>query len=210
MQAETASSHPPIGYLSTHKGRVHRKRITGFPRRFRMQLHLSASQYLALQKAADYKHMTRSRIVEEALWAHLSKLTINSNMVERLRYANSLIHEALAEAYKIPLKEQKDAVNIHETQTRQERRNKLSQKMDTAFDQIYKLSQSEQVAGQNQMRAVMYGLLTHMAATNEKILRGAAEEEILAEVTKLREEQRLFEETTRQLEEQAKATTGKA
>ncbi len=210
MQAETASSRPPIGYISTHRGRVHRKRITGFPRRFRMQLHLSATQYLALQKAADYKHMTRSRIVEEALWAHLSKLTINMNIVERLRYANSLIHQALAEAYKLPLQEQKGPVNIHETQTRQDRRNKLSQKMDTAFDQIYELSQSEQVAGQNQMRAVMYGLLTHMAATNEKILRGAAEEQILAEVTKLREEQRAFEEATRQLEEQAKAPAGKA
>ncbi len=112
MQAETASSRPPIGYISTHRGRVHRKRITGFPRRFRMQLHLSATQYLALQKAADYKHMTRSRIVEEALWAHLSKLTINMNIVERLRYANSLIHQALAEAYKLPLQEQKGPVNV--------------------------------------------------------------------------------------------------
>ena len=143
----------------------------------------------------------------------MSKLTIDSNIVERLRYANSLIHKALAEAYKpykLPLQEQKGPVNIHEAQARQERRNRLSQKMDTAFDQIYELSQSEQVAGQNQMRAVMYALLTHMAATNEKILRGAAEEEILAEVTKLREEQRAFEEATRQLEEQAKASTGKA
>jgi len=210
MQAETTSSRPPIGYISTHRGRAHRKRITGHPRRFRMQLLLSASQYLALQKAADYKHMTRSRIVEEALWANLSKLTINTNIVERLLYANSLIHQALAEAYKAPLQEQKGPVNIHEAQARQERRNKLSQKMDTAFDEIYELSQSEQVAAQNQMRAVMYALLTHMAATNEKILRGAAEEEILAEVTKLREEQRAFEEATRQLEEQAKASTGKA
>jgi hypothetical protein len=210
MQAETASSRPPIGYLSTHRGRVHRKRITGFPRRFRMQLQFSASQYLALQKAADYKHMTRSRIVEEAIWAHLSKLTVNSDIVQRLRYANSLIHEALAEAYKTPLKEQKDAANIHENQTRHERRNKLSEKMNAAFDQIYELSQSEQVAGQNQMRAVMYALLTHMAATNEQILRGAAEEEILAEVSKLHEEQRAFEEATRQLEDQAKASTGKA
>ncbi|MGA8855853.1 MAG: hypothetical protein WB643_01680 [Candidatus Bathyarchaeia archaeon] len=59
---------------------MHRKRITGFPRRFRMQLHLTATHYLALQKTADYKHMTRSRSVEAALWAHLSKLTINMNI----------------------------------------------------------------------------------------------------------------------------------
>jgi len=189
---------------------MHRKRITGFPRKFRIQLRLSATQYLALQESADYKHVTRNRLVEEALWAHLSKLAVNSNVLERLRYASSLIHQALAEAYKIPLKEQKGPTNIHETQARQERRNKLSQKMETAFDQIYELSQSEQLAGQNQMRATMYGLLSHAAATNEMILRGAAEEEILAEITKLREEQRAFEEATRQLEEQTKASTGKA
>ncbi|MGD0689639.1 MAG: hypothetical protein ABSA50_07710 [Candidatus Bathyarchaeia archaeon] len=80
MQAETASSRPPIGYISTHRGWVHRKRITGFLRKFRMQLHLSPTHYLALQKTADYKHTTRSRIVEAALWAHLSKLTINTNI----------------------------------------------------------------------------------------------------------------------------------
>lgn len=209
MQAETTSSRPRIGYISTHRGRVHRKRITGFPRSFRIQLQLSATQYLALQEAADYKHMTRSRIVEEALWEHLSKLTVNSNILERLRYANSLIHQALAEAYKQPLQEHKGPVNVHEAEARQERRNKLSQKMETAFDQIYELSQSEQLAAQNQMRAAMYGLLAHTAATNEMILRGAAEEEILAEITKLREEQRAFEEATRQLEEQAKTATGK-
>lgn len=166
-------------------------------------------QYLALQKAADYKHMTRSRIVEEALWAHLSKLTVNSNILDRLRYANGLIHQALAEAYKQPLQEHKGAANIHEAQARQERRNKLSQKMETAFDQIYELSQSEQLAGHNQMRATMYALLSHTAATNEMILRGAAEEEILAELSKLREKQRAFEEATKQLEEQAKASSGK-
>jgi hypothetical protein len=140
----------------------------------------------------------------------LSKLTINTNIIERLRYANSLIYQAIAEAYKVPLQEQKGPVNIHEAQARQERRNRLSQKIDAAFNQIYELSQSEQLAERNQMRAVMYGLLTHMAAVNEKILRGAAEEEILAELTNLREEQRAFEEATRQFEEQARASAGKA
>jgi hypothetical protein len=210
MELERTSFRPRIGYISTHRGKVHRKRITGFPRRFRIQLRLSATQYLALQKAADYKHMTRSRIVEEALWAYLSKLTVNSNIMNRLRYANSLIHQALAEAYKQPLQEQKGSANIHEARVRQERRNKLFQKMETAFDQIYELSQSVQLAGQNQMRAAMYALLSHAAATNEMILRGAAEEEILGEISKLREEQRAFEEDMRQLEEQAKATSGKA
>lgn len=202
---ETAASRARIGYISNHRGRAHRKRITGFPRKFRLQLYFSATQYLALQKAADYKHMTRSRIVEEALWAYLSKLSVDSNIIERLHLANSLIHQALAEAFKLPLQERKDPMNIHETQTRQERRNRLSQKMEEAFDQIYELSQSEQIAGQNQMRAAMYRLLTHMAATNELILRGAAEEEILAELTKLREDQSAYEEATRHLEEQAKA-----
>jgi hypothetical protein len=211
MEPEEASSRPRRGYHSTRRGHLPRKRVTGFPRRFRMQVRLSATQYLALQKAADYKRMTRSRIVEEALWAHLSRLTVDSNILERLRYAGGLIHQSLAEAYKQPLKEEKGPVaNIHEAQARQERRNRLSQRMDAAFEAIYELSQSEQVAAQNQMRAAMYGLLTHMAATMEMILRGAAEEEILAEMSKLHEEQRAYEEATRQLEEQTKADSAKA
>jgi hypothetical protein len=69
MQAETTSSRPPIGYISTHRGRVHRKRITGYPRRFRMQLHLSATQYLALQRAvrSEFSYATTQGIGETVI-----------------------------------------------------------------------------------------------------------------------------------------------
>ncbi|MGA2460084.1 MAG: hypothetical protein ABSF82_01510 [Candidatus Bathyarchaeia archaeon] len=69
MQTETTSSRPPIGYISTHRGRAHRKRITGHPRRFRMQLLLSASQYLALQKAvrSEFSYATTQGIGETVI-----------------------------------------------------------------------------------------------------------------------------------------------
>ena len=155
---------------------------------------------LACIEAAKLKHTTVSVIVEDASWEYLSSLAISGNVVERLRHASSLITEVVVTANKLPLQEHKGPVDIHERKGRQERRNDLSEKTNAATSQVYELAQSEKLAEENQLRGTMYAILAHLATVNELILKDAAEEEILAEIDKLRQEQRDFEENTRQLE----------
>jgi hypothetical protein len=54
------------------------------------------------------------------------------------------------------------------------------------------------------MRAEMYAILARLASVNELILRGAAEEEILVELSQMREERHNFDEATRKLEARAR------
>jgi len=48
----------------------------------------------------------------------------------------------------------------------------------------------------------MYMVLARLAEVNEALLTGASEEEVLAEIQKLREDQEKFEEASRKLEEE--------
>lgn len=185
------------------KGVRHRKRIHGFPRRFQVHATVSAQLYLGLNEAANLKHTTVSGIVEAASWRYLSSLSLSGDVVQRLRQASSLITQVVVVANKLPLQEHKGSVDIHQRGGRQERRNELSEKTNSATSQVYELAQSEKLAEESQLRASMYAVLAHLATVNELILKDAAEEEILAEIDKLRQEQRNFEENTRQLEERS-------
>jgi len=192
-----------------HKGRRYRKRITGHPRRFMLRTNISAQLYLGLSRAAQLKHVTDGKIIEEALWAYLSRLTLQGDIIQRIHHAQGLIDQVIAEAHKLPLQAQKGPPNIHTTRERQERRNRISDKTTSAFNQIYELAQSEHLSEQNQMRAEMYAILARLATVNELILRGAAEEEILAELSEMREERNNFDEATRQLETRARTEPAK-
>jgi len=187
-----------------YKGRRYRRRITGHPRMFLLRTRISAQLYLGLSRAARLKRVTYGKIVEEALWAYLSKLTLQGDIIQRIRHAEGLIDQLIAEAHKLPLQKQKGPPNIHTPRERQDRRNSISDKTTSAFNQIYVLAQSEQLAEQSQMRAEMYAILARLASVNELILRGAAEEEILVELSQMREERHNFDEATRKLEARAR------
>lgn len=185
--------------LST-RGLRQRKRVLGHPRKFSLNIKITAQLYFGLLKVSKLKHRTMSVIAEDALWEYLSRLSNSGKVVERLRHASSLVTEVVITASKLPLQEQKGPVDVHERKGRQDRRNDLSEKTNAATSQVYELAQSEKLAEENQLRGSMYAILAHLTTVNELILRDAAEEEILAEIDKLRQEQRDFEENTRQLE----------
>ena len=186
------------------KGRHYRKRITGHPRMFMLKTKISAQLYLGLNRAAQLKRVTIGKIVEEALWAYLSKLTLKGDIIQRIHHAQSLMDQLVAEACKVPLQAQKGPPNIHSARERQARRNSISDKTTSAFNQIYELAQAEQITEQSQIRGVIYAVLARLASVNELILRGAAEEEILAELSQMGEERHNFDEATRQLEARAR------
>jgi hypothetical protein len=160
---------------------------------------------------AGVKHVTVSYFVERTLWKGLSKEAAKkgAKLFARMHHADSLINEIIAEfmairpAGRLRIPGQPEPENIHETESRQNRRNRVSQKVEAAIEEVYELAQSEALAEENQTRAVFYGVFAQLAQVNENILEGASNEEVLAEIEKLRQEQKRFEETTRKLEEEA-------
>ena len=175
---------------------------------------VSAQLHYALMQAVRIRQRSKSLIAEEALWRELGRLTARdkSKLIQRLKYVDSLITEIVALAQSVePVGQVQVAghVNVHAKEARQERRNELSQKVHTATNQVFDLAQTEALAEENQMRAVMYGILAQLATVDALILKDAAEEEILEAMDKLRQEQRNFEEATRELEAEAKDPAGK-
>lgn len=188
----------------------YRKRRKGSRRRFKLIVRVNSRLYLTVHEAAVAKNRTMSSIVEEALWRFLGQLSMyeGAKVFERLRHAQALIDEVIALAHKVPLQAEKSPTNIHEKEARQRRRNEISEKSTAAFDEIYDLCQSERLASEAEMRAVMYGLLARLAAANEALLEGASEEEVLVEIQKMREERQRFEKHTRELEARSQAGSG--
>ena len=164
-------------------------------------------------RAVGHRRVSKGVIVEQALWRELGRLTgrDKATVIKRLKYVDALITEVITTANPVQVAGQVKVAgraprNIHSKETRQERRNELSEKVHAATNQVFDLAQSEALAEENQMRASAYGVLAQLASVDELILRDAAEEEIIEAMEKLREEQREFEEATKKLEEEAAET----
>jgi len=161
---------------------------------------------------AARNHATVGLVVERMLWKELGKIAARkgARFHERLRHADALINEVVASvlavriAGEVRVPGQADHANIHEKEPRQERRNRISEKAAAAFEEIYDLAQAEALAAENRTRAMMYMVLARLAEVNEVLLKGASDEEVLAEIQKLREDQERFEEATRKLEKETR------
>ena len=173
---------------------------------------ISPQLQLCLMNEAARNHATVAMIVEQMLWRAMGQIAARkgARLHERLRHANALIDEVVAEAFPIEpaghvqIPGQAAPVDIHEKEPRHERRNRISEKTSAAFDEVYDLAQTEALASQNRTRAIMYMVLARLAEVNEALLKDASDEEVLAEIEKLREDQESFEEATRIMEEEAK------
>ena len=192
-------------------GKQQQRHVRGHRRSGRLHVRLSPQLQLALKEIAIVKHVTVSYFVERTLWKGLSKEAARkgAKLFARMHHADALIGEIIAEfmaprpAGHLRIPGQPEPENMHEAESRQNRRNRVSQAVEAAIEEVYELAQSEALAEENHARAVFYGLFAHLAQVNENILEGASEEEVLAEIEKLRQEQKRFEETTRKLEEEA-------
>jgi hypothetical protein len=161
---------------------------------------------------AARNHTTVGMVVEEVLWKELGRIAARrgARLHERLLHAHGLINEVVASAFavriagEVRVPGQPSPANIHEKEPRQQRRNRISEKAAAAFDEVYDLAQTEALAAENRARATMYMVLARLAEVNEGLLKGASDEEIMAEIEKLREDQERFEEATRKLEEETK------
>ncbi len=144
-------------------------------------------------------------LIEEALERFLPTLTEQDfpQLFTRLQLAQGQIREIIAYAHKVPLQTHKG--DIHAAEARQERRNELADKSRAAFDQIYELAQAKKLEEEARTRSQMYLAIARLATINAKILRDAAEEEILKEIAALHEENQRLEEATRELEARAAA-----
>ena len=171
-------------------------------------------------EAAANRDLSKSLIVEEALWREIGRMTLRdkSSLIQRLNYVDALITEIVATATSVRLAGRvkivgkppvKAPVDVHAKEARQERRNELSQKAHTATNQVFDIAQSEALAQENQVRAEMYRVLAHLATVDALILKDAAEEEILEAIEKLRREQREYEEATRKLESETEELAAK-
>jgi hypothetical protein len=129
-----------------------------------------------------------------------------AKLYERLRYADALVSQVIALGSPIQPAGGFAAGDIHTKETRQRRRNELGVKAIEAFDKVYEIAQTEALAEANQVRTAAYEVLAHLAEVNAAILRDASEEELLAGVEGLREEQRRFEEAIRRLEGEAEGS----
>ena len=197
------------------RGLRQRRKVLGHARRFRLDLRISAQLQYALMEAAANRGLSKSLIVEEALWREIGRMTLRdkSGLIQRLRYVDALITGIIATATPVRLAGRvkilgkapmKAPVDVHAKEARQERRNELSQKAHTATNQVFDIAQSEALAQENQVRAELYRVLAHLATVDALILKDAAEEEILEAIEKLKREQRVYEETARKLESEPK------
>lgn len=183
-------------------------RVKGRPRRFRLSIRINSQLYLALQLAASTKHVTVSTLVEQMVWASLSKMA-SGNITERLRHVHALINEIVAEEgvqrfHAQGQGEETTRRDIRANVEGQDRRNPLSEKTTLALEQLYDLTQSERVKN-TETRAAMYSVLARLATVNARILNNAAEEYVALEVHRLREEDKELEASTRELEERPQA-----
>ncbi len=194
------------------RGRRHRRAAQGHPRKFHLHLLISPQLQLSLMNEAARNHATVGMVVEQVLWKELGQIAARkgARLHERLRHANALINEVVASAYavriagEVRIPGQANPANIHEKEPRRQRRNRISEKAGAAFEEVYELAQTEALAAENRTRAAMYMVLARLAEVNETLLKGASDEEVMAEIEKLREDQERFEEATRKLEEETK------
>jgi cobyrinic acid a,c-diamide synthase len=177
---------------------------------------ISAQLQYALTQAVMVRRRSKSLVVEDALWRELGRMTARdkAKLIQRLKYVDALISEIVAMTMIVQVAGQvrvagQATVNVHGKEARQERRNELSQKIHAATNQVFDLAQTEALAEESKMRGEMYSILAHLASVDALILKDAAEEEILDAMEKLREEQREFEEATRELEAETKDPAGK-
>ena len=166
-------------------------------------------------RAVANRRLSKSLIVEEALWREIGRMTPRdkTRLIQRMKYVDGLISEIIAIGTRVESAGEAripgTPVDVHKKEARRERRNELSQKAHTAMNQLFDLAQSEALAQENQARAATYKLLAHVAAIDAQVLRDTTEEEILEAVEKLYAEQREYEEATRRLEAETKAVAGK-
>ncbi len=194
------------------RGRRHRRAAKGHRRKSSLHLMISPQLQLSLMNEAVRNHATIGLVVERALGNGLGQIAARkgARLHERLRHANALITEVIAAAHvvsiagEVSIPGQAKPANIHEKEPRKQRRNRISEKAAAAFEEVYELAQTEAVATANRTRAAMYMALARLAEVNEALLKDASDEEVMAEIEKLREDQERFEEATRKLEEETK------
>jgi len=188
------------------KGLRERRRIQGHRRRFRLHVMLSAQLQLALMRTVVAKRLSKSMIVELALWKYLSRLAAYdaTKLIQRLKYANALVSQLITIIMALENDAKQTNAHIPDRATREQRRIQLSQKANDAFDEIYNLAQTPALANASQHRATTYRLAAQLATLNASILEDASGEEILAEIEKLRKKQLAFEDENRLLEAEVK------
>ncbi len=189
---------------------LYRKRIPGIVRQSYIHIRIHPDLHSGLVKFAQIDGITISLLVEGALWKFLSKETARrgGRVVERLRHSQALVREVIAiatefaapEPAKVPLQAEKVAPNVQDREVRQNRRSRISQKTENAFDEVYELCHAKQISEQDALRGSMYAILARLAEVNEHILAGAAKEEILQDLDKLGEANDRYEQLTARLE----------
>ena len=183
------------------RGLRHQRRVRGHRRRFHLHTVVSAQLQLALMKAVQLRHRSKSMIVEEALWRELGRLSAQNKagLIQRLKYLDALVSEIIGSV---------GVMNASETLPRdsEQRLNEVAEKTRESMNQTFDLVQTEPLAGADQ-RAVMYRVLARLANMTAKLLDGAAGQDILYEMNKLREDQLAFQELAKQFEDEAKEST---
>ena len=189
------------------KGLRHQRRVRGYRRRFHLHAMVSAQLQLALMRAVQIRHRSKSMIVEEALWRELGRLSGRDKvaMIQRLKHLDALVSEIIADVR--AMNASKELANRREQEARAQRFNDVAEKIRASMNQIFDLVQTEPLAEADQRRAVMYRVLARLAIVSATLLESAGEETTLAETAKLREDQLAFEEVAKQLEAEAKEFT---
>ena len=181
------------------KGLRHQRRVRGHRRRFHLHAMVSAQLQLALMRAVQIRHRSKSMIVEEALWRELGRLSGRDKgaVTQRLKHLDALVSEIIADVR--IMNASKELANKREQEARAQRLNEVAEKIRASMNQIFDLVQTEPLAEADDRRAVMYRVLARLAVVSATLLEGATEGTTLAEADKLHEDQLAFEEVVKQL-----------
>jgi len=152
---------------------------------------VSAQLQLALMRAVQVRHRSKSLIVEEALWRELGRLSARSraSLIKRLKYLDALVGEIIA-----------DVASMNANEQGIERVNVITEKTRASMNQIFDLAQTEPLTGADQRRAIVYRILARLALVTAALFENAAGSNTLTEIQELHGDQLRFEEVIKELE----------
>ncbi len=157
-----------------------------------------------MRLAAHQERTTLSNLVRQVLWDFLQKYrdTKNELSSHKILAATAKIKElcALSRVTKLPLQKGDEEAIIAE---RQRKRGRMLEVGMDAFENIYQVAKSEKSAEEAQYRVQAYQVLARLGAFNAALLRDASEDEILAKMIQLEEENERLEAMGREIQSRA-------
>lgn len=171
---------------------------------FCVMVRFTPAFYGALRIIAHRKGMSVPNLIRHVLWDFLKEFSISKNelSISEILVVVAKIKElcTLTRITKLPMQAGDEEAVLAE---RQRKRGRMLELGMDAFENIYQMTKSEKSAEEAQHRIQAYQVLARLGVFNAALLRDASEDEILAKMIQLEQENEKLEAMGREIQSRA-------